>query len=162
MDIEKIKRKSHKLATYATIVKQIANLSTATTVKVGCMALRNDFSRIASFGYNGSFKGDTIKEETGTEEESLDPGCSGFIHAEINMIAKFQEKDPENYVVLLTLSPCKMCSKVLINSGFKHVYWIDDYRDQSHFGMFKTAGVTIGNMETLLDLSFDKSTSPWI
>jgi dCMP deaminase len=115
------------------------------------MALRNDFSRIASFGYNGSFTGDTIKDETGTEEDSLVPGCSGFIHAEINMIAKFQEKDPENYIVLLTLSPCKMCSKVLINSGFKHIYWINDYRDQSHFDMFEPIGISYGNLDTLID-----------
>lgn len=143
----KLKKKARKIAIYSTMVEQIASLSSASTKKVGCMALKNDFSKIASFGYNGSFKGDDIKEETGTEEDSLEPGCSGFIHAEINMIAKFQERDPENYIILLTLSPCKMCAKTLINSGFKHVYWIEDYRDQSHLHMFDKTGVSYGKIE---------------
>ena len=146
-DLTKVKKKVNKIAIYATIVEQIANLSSATTKKVGCMALRNDFSKIASFGYNGSYKGAEINPETGTEEDSLDPGCSGFIHAEINMIAKFQERDPENYIVLLTLSPCKMCAKVLINSGFKHVYWIEDYREQDHLTIFDKTGVSYGNID---------------
>jgi deoxycytidylate deaminase len=45
------------------------------------------------------------------------------------MIAKFKEYDPENYIVLLTLSPCKMCTKILVNAGFKHVYWIPGYAE---------------------------------
>jgi tRNA(Arg) A34 adenosine deaminase TadA len=67
------------------------------------------------------------------------------------MIAKFQERDPENYVILLTLSPCKMCSKVLINSGFKHIYWIEDYRDLGHLEIFDNAGITYGNMDKLIE-----------
>ncbi len=114
------------------------------------MALRKDFSKIASFGYNGSYSGAGINEETGTEEESLTPGESGFIHAEVNMIAKFKEYDPENYIVLLTLSPCKMCTKILVNAGFKHVYWIDEYRDTSHLTIFEKCNITSGNFEMLI------------
>jgi dCMP deaminase len=147
MDTEnKITRKAKKLATYMAILDQIASLSSATTKKVACMALKKDFSKIASFGYNGSYKGAGINESTGTEEDSLEPGCSGFIHAEINMIAKFQERDPDNYIIFLTLSPCVMCTKVLINSGFKHIYWIEDYREQDHLSMFDGSGITYGNI----------------
>ena len=115
------------------------------------MALRKDFSKIASFGYNGSYSGAGINDETGTEEDSLIPGESGFIHAEVNMIAKFKEYDPENYIVLLTLSPCKMCTKILINAGFKHVYWLTEYRDTNHLSIFNNVGVTSGNIECLLN-----------
>jgi dCMP deaminase len=149
-NLKKLKLRAKKIAIYATIVEQISQLSSATTKKVGCMALRNDFSKIASFGYNGSYKGAGINPETGTEEDSLEPGCSGFIHAEINMIAKFQERDPENYIIFLTLSPCKMCAKVLINSGFKHIYWIEDYRNQDHLDMFDNTGITYGTMDKLV------------
>jgi len=128
---------------------EIASLSNASTKKVACMALHRKFTKIASFGYNGSYMGAPINEMTGTEEDSLVPGESGFIHAEVNMIAKFREFDPENYVILLTLSPCKMCTKILVNSGFKFVYWIEDYREQDHLHIFDESGITYGNIEKL-------------
>lgn len=146
---EKIKRTESKIDTFSDILLNIATLSNATTKKVACMALHKRFTKIASFGYNGSYMGAPINPITGTEEESLEPGCSGFIHAEVNMIAKFRENHPEDYIILLTLSPCKMCTKILVNSGFKHVYWIEDYREQEHLSIFDECGVSYGNLETL-------------
>lgn len=147
----KIQRLQLKLNTFTKILENIKNLSNSSTTKVGCIALRKDFSKIASFGYNGSYSGAGLNKETGTEEDSLDPGESGFIHAEINMIAKFKEQDPENYIVLLTLSPCKMCTKILVNAGFKHVYWIDDYRSLDHLNIFKECKITYGPISYLID-----------
>ena len=146
----KVQRLQLKLGVFVDILTSIKNLSNSSTTKVGCMALRKDFSKIASFGYNGSYSGAGINDETGTEEDSLVPGESGFIHAEINMIAKFKEHDPENYIILLTLSPCKMCTKILVNAGFKHVYWLTDYRDTDHLSIFKNVGITSGNIQNLL------------
>jgi len=147
----KVQRLQLKLEAFTSILKNIRDLSNSSTTKVGCMALRKDFSKIASFGYNGSYSGAGVNDETGTEEDSLIPGESGFIHAEVNMIAKFKEYDPENYIVLLTLSPCKMCTKILINAGFKHVYWLTEYRDTNHLSIFNNVGVTSGNIECLLN-----------
>jgi|TARA_R110000787_G_scaffold74993_3_gene166377 dCMP deaminase len=147
----KIRRLQIKLETFTEILKNIRDLSNSSTTKVGCIALRKDFSKIASFGYNGSYSGAGSNIETGTEEDSLNPGESGFIHAEVNMIAKFKEYDPENYIVLLTLSPCKMCTKILVNAGFKHVYWIDDYRSLDHLEIFKQCKITYGPISYLID-----------
>jgi dCMP deaminase len=146
---EKIKRTEFKIDTFADILLNISNLSNATTKKVACMALHKKFTKIASFGYNGSYMGAPINPITHTEEESLEPGCSGFIHAEVNMIAKFRESQPEDYIILLTLSPCKMCTKILVNSGFKYVYWLEDYREQNHLHIFDETGVSYGNLEKL-------------
>jgi dCMP deaminase len=143
-------RTKQKLEIFKEMLLKVADLSVSSTKKVGCMALRKDFSKIASFGYNGSYAGAEINPETGTEEESLEPGKSGFIHAEINMIAKFKENDPDNYIILLTLSPCDMCTKVLVNAGFKHVYWIENYRELSHLKIFNRSGVTCGDFDNLL------------
>ena len=153
MDTElmrKIRRLDQKIETYANIAKQIAELSAASTKKVGCIAIKKDFSKIASFGYNGSFPGANIYENTGTIEESLEPGQSGLIHAEINMIAKFQENDPENYIIILTLSPCKECTKILCTAGFKHVYWCEEYRSIEHLNIFDICEVTYGNLSDLV------------
>jgi len=147
----KLRRLRLKLDAFENILLNIRDLSNSSTTKVGCMALRKDFSKIASFGYNGSYSGAGINDVTGTEEESLTPGESGFIHAEVNMIAKFKEYDPQNYIVLLTLSPCKMCTKILVNAGFKHVYWIEDYRDMDHLKIFTQCNVTHGNISNLVN-----------
>jgi len=147
----KILRLQIKLKVFQNILDEITNLSVASTKKVGCMALKKDFSKIASFGYNGSYSGANVNEETDTEEDSLTPGESGFIHAEVNMIAKFKESDPANYIILLSLSPCKMCTKILINAGFKHVYWIEDYRETEHFKIFDQCNITYGTLDSLLD-----------
>tara|TARA_R100000544_G_C2211053_1_gene51964 strand:+ start:11 stop:484 length:474 start_codon:yes stop_codon:yes gene_type:complete len=147
----KIRRLQIKLEVFKNILNQITNLSVASTKRVGCMALKKDFSKIASFGYNGSFSGAEVNPLTGTEEDSLNPGESGFIHAEVNMIAKFKEYDPENYIILLSLSPCIMCTKILINAGFKHVYWLEDYRETSHFQIFNQCNITYGTLDSLLD-----------
>ena len=143
-------RTKQKIEIFKEMLLKVAELSVSSTKKVGCMALRKDFSKIASFGYNGSYAGAEVNPETGTEEESLEPGKSGFIHAEINMVAKFKENDPENYIILLTLSPCDMCTKVLVNAGFKHVYWIENYRELTHLKIFTRCGVTAGDFDNLL------------
>lgn len=140
-----------KINTFVEILLNIKQLSNSSTINVGCMALKKDFSKIASFGYNGSYSGAGINPKTGTEEESLVPGESGFVHAEMNMIAKFKEHDPENYIVLLTLSPCKMCTKILVNAGFKYVYWIDEYRDTDHLSIFTECGISNGNVTDLIN-----------
>lgn len=154
--MEKISdRTLSKIDSFSKILTEISLLSNASTKKVGCMALHKNFTKIASFGYNGSYAGAPINPLTGTEEDSLEPGCSGFIHAEINMIAKFQERDPENYIILLTLSPCVMCAKTLINSGFKNIFWIEDYREQSHLNMFDRCGIQYGNIDKLKEIYDD-------
>lgn len=149
-------RTKQKIEIFKEMLLRVAELSVSSTKKVGCMALRKDFSKIASFGYNGSYAGAEVNPETGTEEESLEPGKSGFIHAEINMVAKFKENDPENYIILLTLSPCDMCTKVLVNAGFKHVYWLENYRELDHLLIFHKCGVSCGDFENLL-IDYERS-----
>jgi len=127
-------RNIEKVDTFVRILKEISQLSTSSKLKVGAIAVHKKFQKIASFGYNGSYPSAPIFSTTRTEEESHEPGQSGFIHAEINLIAKFREHDPENYIILLTHSPCKMCTKVLVNAGFRWIYWIDEYRETRHLG----------------------------
>lgn len=140
-----------KINVFKDILMRVSDLSVSSTKKVGCIALKKDFSKIASFGYNGSYAGAGINPSTGTEEESLEPGHSGFIHAEINMIAKFKESDPENYIVMLTLSPCDYCTKVLVNAGFRRIYWVEEYRETAHLKIFDQVGVRSGSLKKLLE-----------
>ena len=65
----KIRRLQIKIETFSKILDNIKNLSNSSTTKVGCIALRKDFSKIASFGYNGSYSGANENEETGTVDD---------------------------------------------------------------------------------------------
>jgi dCMP deaminase len=140
-------RKIQKIEVFKNILLGIASLSVSQTTKVGCIAFKKNFSRISSFGYNGTYPGAPVNSETGGEEVSLVPGCSGFLHAEDNMVAKFHERDPENHIVFVTLSPCRECTIRLVNAGFKEVYWIETYRITEHLEIFDKCGVKYGTIE---------------
>lgn len=115
------------------------------------MAFTKNFSKISSFGYNGTYPNAPINLETGGEELSLEPGCSGFLHAEDNMIAKFLEKNPEDHIVFITLSPCRECTIRLVNAGFKEVYWIENYREQSHLNIFDRCSIKYGTIDEYIE-----------
>jgi len=149
----KLERTVEKIVVFEEILQKISSLSTSSSLKVAAIAFRRDFKNIAAFGYNGSFKNANINPDTGTEEESLEPGKSGFVHAEMNMIAKFREQDPENYVVFLTHSPCTVCAKLLINADFKFVYWLNEYRETEHLDKyFKHNIIGYGKIEQLKEI----------
>jgi dCMP deaminase len=150
--LHKKRRAEEKLSVFRNILKEISSLSTSTRLKVSCIIVKKDFTKIASFGYNGNYFNAPINLETGSEEESLEPGKDGFIHAEVNSIAKFRENDPENYIVMVTHSPCSNCAKILANSGFKWIYWAEEYRETSHLQeIFKNCGISGGNWENLIN-----------
>ena len=125
-------RIEHKIEIFSEIVKSISDMSVSQTIKVGCIAVKKDFTKIGAIGYNGRYPGCPINPETGGEEKSLKPGESGFTHAEINMVAKFKEIDPENYFVILTLSPCEACLQALLIQGFRDIYFLQAYRETQH------------------------------
>ena len=127
----KLERTRKKIRIFIDHLKNIASLSESSRLKVGAIAIKKNFQRDC-FGYNGTISNAPINEQTGTEEESLEPGLSGFVHAEMNLIAKFREHDPENYVVILTHSPCSVCAKLLINAEFENIFWLEEYRETSH------------------------------
>lgn len=149
---QKIERAQQKFDVFKNILLQISTLSTSSRLKVSCIIVKKDFTKIASFGYNGNYFNAPINPETGSEEESFEAGKDGFIHAEVNSIAKFREHAPEDYIVLVTHSPCSNCAKILANSGFKWIYWLEEYRETSHLtNIFNNCGIGHGNWEKLVN-----------
>lgn len=145
------KRKSLKIEVFTSFVYQIASLSVSQTLKVGAIALKKDFSKIGSFGYNGSYPGAEVQAATSGEENSLESGASGFVHAEMNLVAKFHEQNPKDYIILLTHSPCEICMKILINSGFRYIYWGEEYRHTAHLSILDKLGILHGDFGDLQD-----------
>lgn len=105
--------------------------------KVGAIVTTEDNTQILSVGYNGNEAGGE------NEPESIEPGNSGLLHAEINCLLKLDYNNPKEKIMWLTLSPCKMCAKAIINSGVKKIIYKDEYRDISGLELLKKSGVEV-------------------
>jgi dCMP deaminase len=96
--------------------------------KVGAVIVTTDNTQVLAVGYNGDQKGGSNKRE------SLKTGCSGFIHAELNALIKCDFNFPKDKKLYVTLSPCIMCSKAIINADIKQVIYINNYLNDNDDG----------------------------
>ena len=99
----------------------LSTRSTCGRLRVGCIITSSDFQQVYSYGYNGNARGFPNKCD------SSEPGRCGCIHAEANALIKCPIMDKQK-VIFITQSPCKMCAKMIVNSGASHVYYFSDYR----------------------------------
>ena len=85
--------------------------------KVGAIVVNSENTQVLSIGYNGDQKGGPNKRQ------SLETGQSGFIHAEINSLIKLDYNNPCRKKMYLTLSPCVVCAKAIVNAGIDEVIY---------------------------------------
>ena len=105
--------------------------------RVGAIVVTKDNTQVLAVGYNGNYSGGP------NEVESTLPGESGMLHAEINCLLKMDYNNPKNKILYVTLSPCKMCAKAIINSGVDKVIYDEDYRDTSGIKILEAAGIEV-------------------
>lgn len=105
--------------------------------RVGAVVVTTDNTQVLSVGYNGNYSGGP------NEVESDEPGHSGFIHAEINALLKMDYNNPKKKKLYLTLSPCRGCSKAIVNAGIDEVIFKNEYRDMSGTEILKSAGIKV-------------------
>ncbi len=105
--------------------------------KVGAIVVTNDNTQVLSVGYNGNYSGGP------NEVESKKPGESGMLHAEINALLKTDYNNPKRKIMYVTLSPCRMCSKAIINSGISEVVYLEQYRDASGLELLSENGINV-------------------
>ena len=109
--------------------------------QVGAVVVTEDNTQVLSVGYNGNYSGGPNKAE------SESPGESELIHAEMNALFKLDYNNYKNKKMYVTLMPCSMCSKAIINCGIKTVIYKDDYRDSKGIYILKQAGIKIEKYE---------------
>jgi dCMP deaminase len=51
--------------------------------------------------------------------------------------------NPKKKIMYVTLSPCRMCAKAMINSGISRVVYSETYRDDSSLELLKNAGIEV-------------------
>ncbi len=105
--------------------------------QVGAVIVTDDNCQVLAIGYNGNWSGGP------NEVESSEPGQSGMIHAEINALIKLDYNNPKKKKLYLTLSPCRMCAKAIINAGIDEVIYSVEYRDLSGVELLRRAGIAI-------------------
>ena len=105
--------------------------------QVGAVVVSSDNTQVLAIGYNGNYKGGP------NAAESLSPGQSGMIHAEFNALLKMDYNNPKDKILYVTLSPCRMCAKAIVNAGIKKVYYDEEYRDTSSLEILKDSGVEV-------------------
>lgn len=136
------------------ITMLVARRSTCIRRSVGAIIVKD--KRILSTGYNGAPAKITHCLDVGCLRESMDiPSgerhelCRG-IHAEQNAIiqAAFHGVSIKNASLFCTNLPCSICTKMIINSGIKKIYYHSGYADKMSLGMFAEAGIETLNITT--------------
>ncbi len=123
---------------YLKMAKEWAKLSYCERKKVGALIVKDRM--IISDGYNGTPSG----EENCCEDEG---GTTHWyvLHAEANAILKLASstQSAKGATLYLTLSPCKECSKLILQSGIKRLVYIDQYSDTEGLKFLENAQVEV-------------------
>ena len=122
--------------------KVFAECSTATKLKVGCIAVKDD--RIISIGLNGTPNG-----WSNVCEDDSNMTLPEVLHAESNMLMKLAKTSggAQGASVFISHSPCLECAKLLYQSGVSQVYYETPYRSDDGINFLKKAGIEIGQIQ---------------
>ena len=117
------------------ILKRTEKMSTCGSTQVGSVIVRD--GRIISTGWNGVPAGkqhcDHIYEWGALPlngESHQDWSPLNELHAEVNAIGYAAQSgvSTKNAVLYTSVSPCIDCAKLIVASGIKEVWYIDEYR----------------------------------
>ena len=140
---ELIKQKRYDQA-YLRMASEWAKLSHCSRKQVGAIIVKN--GTIIADGYNGTPSGFENMCET-------DEGSTKWyvLHAEANAILKVARSNNscEGSTLYITLSPCKDCSKLIIQAGIKRVVFINKYKDTSGIDFLERAGVELCHLQEI-------------
>jgi dCMP deaminase len=131
---------------YLKMAKSWAKLSHCQRKQVGALIVKDDM--IISDGYNGTPSGfdNCCEDENGDTHWYV-------LHAEANAILKVAKStnNCKGATLYLTLSPCKDCSKLVLQAGIKRVVYVDEYKDCSGVEFLNSAGIEVVQLENALN-----------
>jgi len=123
---------------YLRMAREWSKLSHCQRKQVGAIIVKNGM--VISDGYNGTPTGfDNCCED---EEGST---LWYVLHAEANAISKVARStnNAQNSTLYLTLSPCKDCSKMILQVGIRRVVYAQIYKDGTGLELLEDAGIEI-------------------
>lgn len=106
--------------------------------KVGALVVKDNM--IISDGFNGTPNG-----MDNCCEDSNDNTHWYTIHAESNALMKLAKNSVSSIdsTLYVTLSPCKECSKLILQSGIKRIVYLEEYRDTTGIDFLKSRGLLV-------------------
>jgi dCMP deaminase len=125
------------------MAKVWSNLSYCERKKVGAILVKNNM--IISDGFNGTpskSKPNVCEDESGNTHWWV-------LHAEANAILKCAKHgiSSDGATLYLTYSPCKDCSKLILQAGIIRVVYIEDYRDMLGVSFLIDAGIKVEKID---------------
>lgn len=100
------------------------------STQVGCCIVSKD-KKIIGIGYNGFPK--NISDDDlpwGREGNFEDTKYPYVVHAEANAILN-STRNLEGSTAYVTLFPCNECAKLIVQSGIKEIFYLDDFHHDS-------------------------------
>lgn len=138
---EELKQLRYDLA-YLRMAKEWAKLSHCTRKQVGALLVKNGV--IISDGYNGTPSGfpNVCENENGETHWYV-------LHAEANAILKVAKStnNAHGSTLYITLSPCKDCCKLILQSGITRMVYLDAYKDTTAIDFLKNSGIEVVQRE---------------
>ena len=123
---------------YLKMAQEWAKLSYCKRKQVGALIVKDRM--IISDGYNGTPSGfeNCCEDEDGKTKWYV-------LHAEANAILKLATSTQSalGATLYLTLSPCKECSKLILQSGISRLVYINDYSDKEGIALLQNHGIEI-------------------
>lgn len=123
---------------YLKMANEWAKLSYCKRKQVGALIVKDRM--IISDGYNGTPSGfENCCENAAGETHWF------VLHAEANAILKLARstQSAKDATLYLTLSPCKECSKLILQAGIKKLVYVDHYKDNDGIEFLKNHGIEI-------------------
>jgi dCMP deaminase len=127
---------------YMRMALEWAKLSHCKRKKVGALIVKEGM--IISDGYNGT--------PTGAPNECEDAqGLTHWyvLHAEANAILKVARSTniARGATLYLTHSPCKECSKLILQAGIQRLVYLDAYKDTDGLQLLENGGLMVRKLE---------------
>lgn len=123
---------------YLKMAQEWATLSYCKRKQVGALIVKDRM--IISDGYNGTPSGfeNCCEDEEGKTHWYV-------LHAEANAILKLaaSTQSAKGATLYLTLSPCKECSKLILQAGITRLVYINEYSDDDGIAFLRNHDIEI-------------------
>ncbi|PXW13485.1 MULTISPECIES: deoxycytidylate deaminase [Chryseobacterium] len=123
---------------YLKMAQEWAKLSYCKRKQVGALIVKDRM--IISDGYNGTPSGfeNCCEDEEGKTHWYV-------LHAEANAILKLagSTQSAKGATLYLTLSPCKECSKLILQAGITRLVYINEYSDDDGISFLRNHNIEI-------------------
>lgn len=135
-----------KLNNYMEMAEVVSKRSHDAETQVGAVLINNESGAIIATGYNGFVRNapDAVLPTTRPDKYEY------IVHAEQNLIANCARHgiSMANCTLVCTLSPCKLCMRMLYNCGITKVIVKELYRDFNQIREMKDVDITISDEYT--------------